>query len=92
MATIVSTTDFRTRLGAMFDLADKGEQILIKRRYKPSYRLTPVDIAEDVDDDDFFTPEMLAEIDRRYEACMAGTAKLTTCRTDTDLETFLASL
>jgi antitoxin (DNA-binding transcriptional repressor) of toxin-antitoxin stability system len=75
MATIVSSTDFRTRLGAMFDLADKGEQIFIKRRHKPSYSLTPVDIAENVDDgddDDFFTPEMLAEIDAAMEEAKQG--------------------
>jgi hypothetical protein len=95
MATIVSSSKFRSRQGAMFNLADTGEQILIKRRHKTSYALTPVDIASDADkddDDDFFTPEMLAEIDRRYEACMSGKAKLTPCRTDIDLETFLDSL
>jgi hypothetical protein len=92
MATIVSSSKFRSRQGAMFDLADTGEQILIKRRHKTSYTLTPVNIAGEENDDDFFTPEMLAEIDRRYEACMSGKAKLTTCRTDIDLETFLDSL
>jgi hypothetical protein len=80
MATIVSSSKFRSRQGAMFDLADTGEQILIRRRHKTSYTLTPIDIAGEEDeenDDDFFTPEMLAEIDRRYEACMSGKAKLT---------------
>ncbi|GHT10695.1 hypothetical protein AGMMS4956_02540 [Bacteroidia bacterium] len=72
----------------MFDLADAGEQIFIKRRYKPLYRLAPVESAavNVVDDDDpdqtdeeveaFFTPAMRAEINRRHEAYLSGKAKL----------------
>ncbi|GHT73620.1 hypothetical protein FACS189456_4250 [Bacteroidia bacterium] len=57
MATIVSSSDFRTRLDAMFDLADTGEQIFIKRGYKPLYRLAPVESAavNVVEDDDPWT-------------------------------------
>ncbi|GHU96583.1 hypothetical protein FACS1894156_7870 [Bacteroidia bacterium] len=85
MATIVSSSDFRTRLGAMFDLADTGEQIFIKRRYKPLYRLVPVEsaavnVVEEEDDPDqtdeeveaFFTPAMLAEIDVALEEAKQG--------------------
>ncbi|GHT79607.1 hypothetical protein FACS189464_4410 [Bacteroidia bacterium] len=104
MATIVSSSDFRTRLAAMFDLVDAGEQIVIKRRYKPSYRLTALESAavNEVEDDDpdqtdeeveaFFTPAMRAEINRRHEAYLSGKAKVITCRTAADLETFLDSL
>jgi hypothetical protein len=63
----VSSSEFRTRQGAMFNLADKGEQIIIRRRQKPSYVLTPAptEFADNRDGeiDPFFTPEMLAEID-----------------------------
>ncbi|GHT13620.1 hypothetical protein AGMMS4956_10070 [Bacteroidia bacterium] len=88
----------------MFDLADAGEQIFIKRRYKPLYRLAPVESAavNVVEDDDpdqtdeeveaFFTPAMRAEINRRHEAYLSGKAKVITCKTATDLETFLDSL
>ncbi|GHT67098.1 hypothetical protein FACS189452_04180 [Bacteroidia bacterium] len=86
MATIVSSSDFRTRLGAMFDLADTGEQIFIKRRYKPLYRLAPVESAavNVVDEDDdpdqtdeeveaYFTPAMRAKIDQMMDDYRAGT-------------------
>ncbi|GHS90215.1 hypothetical protein FACS1894201_11620 [Bacteroidia bacterium] len=105
MATIVSSSDFRTRLDAMFDLADTGEPIFIKRGYKQLYCLAPVEsaavnVVEDDDDPDqtdeeveaYFTPAMRAEINRRHEAYLSGKAKVITCRTATDLETFLDSL
>lgn len=38
----ISSRDFRDKQKAMFDLADKGEQIVIKRGKKRSYILTPL--------------------------------------------------
>jgi antitoxin (DNA-binding transcriptional repressor) of toxin-antitoxin stability system len=101
MATIVTTTDFRTRLGAMFDLADKGEQIFIKRRHKPSYQLAPIEsetvdvVNDDPDETDeeveaYFTPAMRAKIDRAMEQARQG--MVTKVRTDAELQTFLESL
>ncbi|GHT74207.1 hypothetical protein FACS189456_5430 [Bacteroidia bacterium] len=85
MATIVSSSDFRTRLDAMFDLADTGEQIFIKRGYKPLYCLAPVESAavNEVEEDDdpdqtdeeveaYFTPAMFAKIDRAREQARQG--------------------
>ncbi|GHV63509.1 hypothetical protein FACS1894195_5700 [Bacteroidia bacterium] len=87
----------------MLDLADAGEQIVIKRRYKPSYRLAPIeDVAvKEVEDDDdpdqtdeeveaYFTPAMRAKIDRAMEEYRAG--KVTICRTHEESANHLASL
>ncbi|GHU60890.1 hypothetical protein FACS1894121_1640 [Bacteroidia bacterium] len=86
MATIVSSSDFRTRLDTMFDLADAGERIVIKRGYNQLYRLAPIESAavEEVEDDDdpdqtdeeveaYFTPAMLAKIDQMMDDYRAGT-------------------
>ncbi|GHT67103.1 hypothetical protein FACS189452_04200 [Bacteroidia bacterium] len=87
----------------MFDLADTGEQIFIKRRYKPLYRLAPVEsaavnVVEEDDDPDqtdeeveaYFTPAMRAKIDRAREQARQG--MVTRVSTDEELQTFLDSL
>ena len=52
----------------MIDRADRGEQIIIRRRDKTSYTLTPLHD----DDDDELTPEMIATIDRGLESIRKG--------------------
>jgi len=54
----VTSRQFREKQKNFFDLADKGEKVIIKRGKKQAYVLTPVN-----DDDLYFTPEMLAKID-----------------------------
>ena len=70
MATVeISSSDFRGKMGAFFDRADRGEQIIIRRRDKTSYTLTPV---HDEDEDNELTPEMIATIDRGLESIRKG--------------------
>ena len=38
----ITSREFREKQASMFALADKGEQIVIRRRGKVSYMLTPV--------------------------------------------------
>jgi hypothetical protein len=60
-------------MGAMLALADKGEQVVIKRNRKPSYVLSSVEAENaEVDEDNFFTPEMLAEYDQMADDYYAG--------------------
>ena len=44
----------------MFDLADKGEKVIIRRSRKQAYTLVPVE-----DDDLTITPELQARIDKQ---------------------------
>ncbi|MDR1980865.1 MAG: hypothetical protein LBQ39_04485, partial [Tannerellaceae bacterium] len=39
----VTSREFRDKQAAMFDLADSGEKIIIKRGKKRAYTLVPVD-------------------------------------------------
>lgn len=39
----VTSREFRANQATLFGLADKGEQIIIRRRQKPSYTLTIVE-------------------------------------------------
>lgn len=56
---IVATTSrqFRERQKDFFDLADKGEKVIIRRGSKQTYVLTPVS-----EDDLYFTPAMIERI------------------------------
>jgi antitoxin (DNA-binding transcriptional repressor) of toxin-antitoxin stability system len=70
MATIeISSSDFRGKMGAMFDRADQGEQIVIRRGSKRSYTLVP--IHED-DDDEELSVEQIAFIDRGIQNIRDG--------------------
>jgi hypothetical protein len=70
MATVeISSSDFRGKMGAMFDRADRGEQIIIRRKSKQSYTLTPM---HDDDEDEELTPAQIAFIDRELEAIHRG--------------------
>ncbi len=71
MATIeISSSDFRGKMGAMFDRADRGETIIIRRRDKTSYTLTPVHDQDDEDEE--LTPSQIAFIDRALENIKKG--------------------
>ncbi len=63
----VTSREFRDKQKAIFDLADKGEKVVIKRGKKQAYVLTPVS-----DDDLFFTPEMLEKIDKAVQQVKEG--------------------
>lgn len=66
----ISSTDFRGKMGAMFDRADRGEQIIIRRKDKTSYTLTPV--YEEDDEDEELTASQIAFIDRGLENIREG--------------------
>ena len=56
---IVETTSrqFRENQKDFFDLADKGEKVIIRRGRKQTYVLTPIS-----DDDLYFSPKMIQRI------------------------------
>jgi len=62
----ISTREFRDRQAAMLDLADRGENVVIRRGNK-AYVITPIS-----DDDLYFTPEILAKIDRSLQEAEEG--------------------
>jgi len=84
---IIQTTSrqFRDKQKDFFDLADKGEKVIIRRGKKQAYLLTPIE-----DDDLYFTPGMLDKIDKSIEQAKEG--KLTTVRTSKELDQFLDNL
>ncbi len=81
----ITSREFRDKQKSFLDLADKGEQIIIRRGKKKAYTITPVN-----DMDPFFTPEMLAKIDKSVEEAKDG--KLKTFATKKELHTYLDSL
>jgi len=81
----VTSREFRDKQAAMFALADKGEQVVIRRRGKVSYMLTPV-----YENDFVLSPELenrLEEGRAQYRA-----RNVTSCTTKEELNKFLESL
>ncbi|MDR0812103.1 MAG: hypothetical protein LBN23_07540 [Paludibacter sp.] len=70
----ITSRQFRANQKSYFDLADRGSQILIRRRQKPSYLLTIVK-----DNDLVFTQDALARIDKARQDALSG--NVTVCRT-----------
>lgn len=63
----VTSREFRDKQASIFDLADKGEKVIIRRGGKKSYLLTPVE-----NDDMYFTNKMLNKIDESLEQVRKG--------------------
>ena len=63
----VTSREFRERQKSYFDLADKGEKVILKRGKKQAYVLVPLS-----EDDLFFTPQMLKKIDQAVEQIKEG--------------------
>ncbi len=84
---IIHTTSrqFRDNQKDYFELADKGEKIIIRRGKKQAYVLTPID-----DDDLYFTPAMLEKIKKSIQQAKEG--KVTTIKTTDELNLFLDNL
>ena len=84
---IIQTTSrhFRDKQKDFFDLADRGEKVIIRRGKKQAYLLTPVD-----DEDIYFTPEMLDKINRSIKQVQEG--MMTKIETEEELNQFLESL
>lgn len=81
----VTSREFRDKQASLFKLADSGEQVVIKRRGKVSYMLTPVH-----DSDFVVTPELERKIEKARQDFREG--KTISCRTKEELHNFLESL
>ena len=81
----ITSREFREKQASMFALADNGEQVVIRRRGKVSYMLTPVY------EEDFVLStkleERLEEGRRQYRE-----GNVTTCTTKEELNKFLETL
>lgn len=84
---IIQTTSrqFRDKQKDYFDLADKGEKVIIRRGKKQAYLLTPIN-----DDDIYFTPAMLEKINKSIKQVKEG--KVTKIETEEELTQFLDNL
>ena len=68
MSTInLTTQEFTSRLDQAFDLADKGDKVIIRRGRRRAYRLLPF-----TEEPSEITPELQAKIDRAREEQRAG--------------------
>ncbi len=83
----VSSREFRSKQKAYFELADKGERVVLKRGTKQAYVLVPLAID---DDDLYFTPKMLAKIDESLQQAKEG--KVKTFSSVDELDKFIDSL
>lgn len=80
----LSVRDYRNKLAASFDRADKGEYVFIRRKNQ-IYSLTSIG-REDL----MITPELQKHIDKARKAYQEGDC--VSCRTKEELESFLDSL
>lgn len=87
MKRLVETTSrqFRAHQKDFFNLADKGQHIVIKRGSKQAYVLTPVSA-----DDLYFTPEMVDRIKESQQEIKGG--KGIVIKTKEELTTFFDTL
>lgn len=81
----VTSREFRDKQASLFALADRGEHVVIKRRGKASYMLTPVN-----DDDFILSPELESRLEEERAVYRSG--KATVCSTREELDRFLESL
>jgi hypothetical protein len=86
MATLeVTSREFREKQKSIFDKADNGEQIIIKRGKKQAYVLTPIST-----NDLYFSPEMTAKIELSIQQIKEG--NVVKVNSKEDLEKLLDSL
>lgn len=80
-----TSREFRSQQAHVFDLADKGEKVIIRRSRKQAYTLVPIE-----DDDLTITPELQARIDKARAEIKAGNC--VTLRSSEDLDRYLENL
>ena len=80
-----TSREFRSQQAHVFELADQGEKVIIRRNKKQAYTLVPVS-----DDDFTITPELQARIDKARAEIKAG--ECITVRGREELNAYLASL
>ena len=81
----VTSREFRDKQASMFELADRGEKVVIRRRGKVSYMLTPV-----YETDFVLSPELEQRIEEARNEYKAG--HVITCTTKEELNDFLDKL
>jgi antitoxin (DNA-binding transcriptional repressor) of toxin-antitoxin stability system len=81
----VTSREFRDKQASLLNIADQGEQVVIRRRGKRSYMLTPI-----YDSDITITPELEQKIERARAEIKAG--KCTTLRSQEDIDAYFESL
>jgi len=81
----VNSREFRSNLASIFGLADKGEQIIIRRRNKPTYMLTRIE-----EEDFVLSPEAEKKIELARQQHKEG--KGTICRSKEEITQYLDSL
>lgn len=80
-----TSREFRSQQAHVFDLADQGEKIIIRRNKKRAYTLVPIE-----DDDLTITPALQAKLDAARAEIKAGNC--TTIRGIEELNAYLDSL
>lgn len=86
MATLeITSRQFREKQKDIFELADKGEKVIIKRGRKQAYTLMPID-----KDDLYFTSKMLEKIDLSIQQAKEG--KVIKIKSKEELISFLDNL
>lgn len=81
----ITSREFREKQASMFALADNGEQVVIRRRGKVSYMLTPI-----YDEDFVLSPELEDRLEESRKQYREG--NVTTCTTKEELNKFLGAL
>ena len=81
----ITSREFREKQASMFALADNGEQVVIRRRGKGSYRLPPV-----YEEDLVLSPELEERLEEGRRQYREG--NVTTCTTKEELNKFLETL
>ena len=82
---VISSREFRDNQAQYFNCVDNGEQIIIQRGKKKSYSINPV-----TEEDWYFTPEMLAKIERALAQSKQGEGVV--CKTHEESVKFMESL
>ena len=83
----VSGREFRANQKTFLDLSDKGIQIVLRRGASKAYVITP--IAPDDEYERYFTPAILAKIDKSLQQAAEG--KVTKAMDKEELLNFLDS-
>lgn len=81
----ITSREFREKQASMFALAVNGEQVVIRRRGKVSYMLTPV-----YEEDFALSPELEERLEEGRRQYREG--NVATCATKEELNRFLEAL
>jgi hypothetical protein len=81
----ITSRQFRERQKDFFEMADKGEKVVIRRGRKQAYVLTPVS-----EDDLYFTPELIQRIKDAQQEIREG--KCTVLNSKEEIDAFFKNL